>query len=463
MTYSLSILKEQLKEIQSSFDNEAGHERAAYLFCSTSSTEKEKRLIVNEVQIVSAEDIKSSSPVHLSVMSRSFTKAMAKADREKKSLIWVHSHPGGYAEFSKQDDKEEKDFFRTAYIRAPDGLHGSMIVVGSQPKLIGRVWIDENTSLPIARIRVVGSRLVLFDYDDKNLSVKNPAWADRQVRAFGKEAQNSLAALHIGIVGAGGTGSAVAEQLIRLGIKKLTVIDDDILEETNVTRLYGSHLSDVGKPKVEVIRQLADTIGLGTQVHAVTGNITNEKTAKVLRDCDLIFCCTDDSTGRMILNRIAVWYFIPVIDMGIVIDSHGGIIREITGRVTILTPNNACLMCRGRITAKRISAETLRRVNPEEYRRNVNEGYAPELGERDPSVIMFTTDISSRAVMTFMNMLTGFMGSNWSATEIIERYHETDMSIRTGRNSQKGDPACFCMNRTKWGKGDQQMFLGRTW
>lgn len=465
MRYTLTFLEEQFDRLRAGLTDQDGHEKAAYLYCGLTVTALEKKLTVNEVQIVDQVDIADSSPTHVSVRSVSFIKALSKADRENKSLILVHSHPNGFLGFSLQDDREEKDFFRTAYIRAPNGLHGSMILSDlADPRLVGRLWFDSGNPIMMNRIRVVGKRFRIFDHNHQTSAIEVPIWSDRQVKAFGKEVQKWLNKLHIGIVGAGGTGSAISEQLIRLGVSKLTVIDDQSLEDTNVTRLYGSRLSDVGRLKVDLIKRLADDIGFGTEVIPIKGSVCEENTAKSLRDCDIIFCCTDDANGRMILNRLAIWHLIPVIDMGIAIDSVNGVIKDITGRVTILIPSNACLLCRGGSKfQEQLSAEALKRSRPEEYKQRVKEKYASELSETDPSIIMFTTDIASRAMIIFLQMLTGFMGAEWTATETLERYHETDIELRMGKNSRKGRTGCFCMDKSKFGIGDGTRFLGRMW
>ena len=75
---------------------------------------------------------------------------------------------------------------------------------------------------------------------------------DRQVRAFGEPGQRLLRRLHFAVIGAGGTGSLVCQQLAHLGASCITVVDPDLVEETNLNRLVGSIPSDVGRPKVEV-------------------------------------------------------------------------------------------------------------------------------------------------------------------------------------------------------------------
>ena len=69
---------------------------------------------------------------------------------------------------------------------------------------------------------------------------------DRSVRAFGGAIQSAISKLRFAIVGNGGTGSAVAEQLVRLGARDLILFNPDSLETSNLTRVYGSTRVDVG-------------------------------------------------------------------------------------------------------------------------------------------------------------------------------------------------------------------------
>lgn len=63
----------------------------------------------------------------------------------------------------------------------------------------------------------------------------------------GTDGQRSLGALRSGVVGAGGTGSAVTEQLARHGVGDLVMLDDDVVvDDTNLTRIHGSTAADLG-------------------------------------------------------------------------------------------------------------------------------------------------------------------------------------------------------------------------
>ena len=89
---------------------------------------------------------------------------------------------------------------------------------------------------------------------------------DRQIRAFGQDIQKQLKRMIVGVVGLGGTGSAITEQLIRLGVGELLIADKQRFEKSNVNRVYGSKVSDDDKYKTEILKRLADDIGLGTKV-----------------------------------------------------------------------------------------------------------------------------------------------------------------------------------------------------
>jgi shikimate 5-dehydrogenase len=88
------------------------------------------------------------------------------------------------------------------------------------------------------------------------------------------------------IVGCGGTGSAVAEQLLRLGVRNLKLVDPDELSCSNVTRVYGSRLLDVGRPKVDVLAEHLEARLPDTHVQRLRSMITVESTARELADAE---------------------------------------------------------------------------------------------------------------------------------------------------------------------------------
>jgi molybdopterin/thiamine biosynthesis adenylyltransferase len=433
-------------------------EMAAYLLCRVADCDEELRLLVRELMPVEAGDVISASSGHMSIHSRSFLRALKRTHLTGQCFIFAHSHPKNVHRHSPQDDEEEEKLFATAYVRVEKAPIHASIVFSSPDHPSGRVWLADGTTQPVERVRVVGARFRFHMNDSDGQPIAQIY--DRQVRAFGKDFQHIVGKLHFGIVGAGGTGSAVIEQLIRLGAGEISAFDEQMLADTNVTRVYGSRLVDVDLPKVKLMERLAADIGLGTRLHPYTGNITRRQQMERLRSCDVIFCCTDDQWGRSLLTRFAMYYYVPVIDIGVKIDSQEGSVHSVQGRVTVLVPGSACLFCRRRITPGAVAAESIKSANPEEANELRRQGYIPELEEQAPAVIPFTTTVAASAITELAHRLTGFMGADRTATEIL---HLIDTGrIRT--NSTPPDPNCaICGDRSCWGRGDVSPLLDTIW
>jgi molybdopterin/thiamine biosynthesis adenylyltransferase len=312
----------------------------------------------------------------------------------------------------------------------------------------------DGSSIPVHAVRVVGDswRLLLSASADAP-----PPVFDRQVRAFGKDGQHLLSQLHVGVVGAGGTGSAVCEQLIRLGVGEITVIDDDVINDdgSNVTRIWGSTMSDIGTPKVSIVDRTATNVGLNTTINAIAGTINDEEPARALRHCDVVLGCTDDNRGRLTLSRLAVWYLIPVIDMGVKLSSSEGTVTNIDGRITVVHHATGCLMCRGRIDHDVLRSEAL---PPQERNALVAESYAVGLAERDPAVVAYTTAVAALAVSEMLNRLLG-LDVEHPSSEFVVRFHQRSI----GRSTRTGREDHWCTDPANTGAGDTEQFLGTVW
>lgn len=457
MRYTVTFTEKGYNELVKHLFTDTRVEHGAYALCRISSSDEETRLLVRKIIPVVDEDILDATEVSMTIMSRSFLRAMKTADETKHVFIFIHSHPNGFPQHSKQDDIEEKKLFKTAYTRIETkGVHGSL-VLSSPERPVGRIWLEDGTIQPVSMIRVIGNRFKFYaDLTDVD---PLPTFFDRQIRAFGADIQKLFRVLHIGIVGVGGTGSSVAEQLIRLGIGKLSISDGQTFEETNVNRVYGSRVSDDGQKKVLLIQRLADEVGLKTKIIPLDKPMSYQSVVNKLKECDVIFGCTDDHWGRSILTRVAVYYQIPVFDMGVKIDSKDEIIKAVEGRVTTLLPNYACLFCRERIDPRMVQSESLAVLDPEQLKELRKAGYIPELEETAPSVIPFTTNIASVAVSELIHHLTGFMGADRITNEVIVRFDEPEIR----RNSRRSKPDCFCGDGYYVSRGDTNPLLDSTW
>jgi ThiF family len=458
MRYSFSFTEEQYTGLTDHLFSDRAVERAAYLLCTISSSDEEKRLLVREIIPVLPDEIESATDHDIVIRQSSYRRALKSADLSHSCFVFVHSHPEGFSQHSPQDDQEELDLFKAAYARihVDQAVHAS-IVISDPGNPIGRVWLEDGSNHPISRIRVLGRRFAFFDPDDQ--AMIDIALFDRQILAFGEHLQRLLSRLHVGIVGLGGTGSAVCEELTRLGVGRLTICDPQNFDDTNINRVYGSRKSDEGVPKAEIARRSIQDIGVGTRMDAIAGSITDLAVAKKFTNCDVIFGCTDDEWGRSILSKLSLAYMIPVFDMGVEVDSEAQEIKSVRGRVTTLMPGSACLFCRGAVTSKVITAEILHATNPAEYENRKREGYVPGLPGNAPAVITFTSSVASAAVSEMLHRFTGYMGSTRNSTEIILRFDESKIST----NSKPIRSGCWCSDRNIWGLGDVDPFLDLTW
>ena len=215
------------------------------------------RLLAREIVWVPDEHYRARNADGLAIASGGYVAALGRAADLSSVALWFHTHPGpaGRPSPSSKDavvDLAIADLFR---IRADTPWYGTLIM-SSRPDGIaftGQMLHEDGTAFPIDRLWQVGDRWRMIRSFNEARHKIDDAF-DRNVRAFGPDIQDLLGDLRVAVVGAGGTGSAVCEQLVRLGVRHLDLFDVDRLSESNVTRVYGSTATDVGRPKVEVLR-----------------------------------------------------------------------------------------------------------------------------------------------------------------------------------------------------------------
>lgn len=417
-----------------------------------------KRLLAREIRWVPGDAYLLREAKALSIASHGYVPALGAAEASDSIPIWLHTHPGNSSSPrpSRRDeivDHELTDLFR---LRSGSPFYAAVIIAQKHGRLsfTGHIESDDERA-DIDRLWVTGRRFSLAQ-NQKHEGVTLSAEFDRNIRAFGGDIQAVLGDLRIAIVGCGGTGSAVAEQLVRLGVRRFYLFDPDRLTVSNITRVYGSYPEDIGRPKVEVIADHLRRIATDSDVATYQAMITQETPARALLDADIIFGCTDDNAGRLVLSRIASYLLTPVIDCGVLLSSSHGHLDGIDGRVTVLAPGTACLVCRNRIDLRRAAAEML---TPDEHRRLVGEGYAPALPGVEPAVVAFTTQVAAAAVAELLERLIHY-GPEPAASEVLLRIHERELST----NDQEPRERHYCHPAAgKLGLGLTEPFLEQVW
>jgi hypothetical protein len=397
---------------------------------------------------------------HLSIASEGYVPFLAEAEMLGAVALWVHTHPGIESPPRPSDhdwkvDEQIADLFR---LRSGSSYYGTLIFSPRPEGLAfsGYIQSESGPLVQIERLWQVGDRFRLIR------SFLLPAQEihanfDRNVRALGGAVQQTLSNLRVGVVGCGGTGSAVAEQLVRLGVRYLDLFDPDELSASNVTRVYGSTAADIGRSKVDTLAEHLKRIAPDTRCELIQSMITMAPAARKLCSCDVVFGCTDDNAGRLVLSRFSTYLLTPVIDSGVLVSSDpNGTLRGIDARVTTLVPGQACLVCRGRIDMARAGAEML---TPDERRRREDEGYAPALGRTEPAVVTFTTVVAATAVSELLERLIGY-GPEPRPSEVLLRCHDREIST----NVDTPRPRHYCdISSGKLGIGITYPYLEQTW
>lgn len=465
--HDLVLLDRHEAELRTLLDMERGVEAAAYVVFGRSAIRRDPwtgdarvRLVSHRVIPISAEEQISASAVHVTWSTRGFVRELARASGEQLVLGIVHSHPGGSAVFSPQDDRNEVELIRASANRNGAEAELVSLLFGGDGTVAARVWKGSGEVGPIPRITVTGAQWRVYGGFDNNGPDIGHIF-DRQARLFGTSFNDIIREMRIGIVGGGGTGSPTAMLLMRLGARHLALIDPDVIEDTNLNRVHGSRRADADAAmrKVDMLAREIDLTGLGTHVVTVPTWVGWDSARDVLKACDVIFGCTDDHDGRMLLNRLAYFYGIPLIDVGLRMrPAKPPLPFNLVARVSTILPGHACLLCRGLVDPRRAAAEDLARSNPAEFARRKAEAYVEDAGDPAPAVVTFTTEAAAMAVNELIQGLTNF---RLPAGMASGRFRQFELAQdRTVAPSPR--PGCkICDARGYWGRADVDPFLYR--
>lgn len=130
---------------------------------------------------------------------------------------------------------------------------------------------------------------------------------------IGIEGQEKLLASHALVIGAGGLGSPVALYLGSAGVGHITVVDDDVVDETNLQRQIAHTLARVGSPKAESVRSAIAAINPDVLVTPLVLRADDALVGKLVAQADVVLDCTDNFTTRHAINRACVAHGKPLV------------------------------------------------------------------------------------------------------------------------------------------------------
>ena len=312
-------------------------------------------------------------------------------------LVEFHSHQHGPPGFSPTDEAGLGPMARYVSAMLPD--HPYAAGVYAQGRVHVEHWTPEPDGLRRDRFRSV---TVIGD----QLRVLNPPQSTaagrliRQSDVLGPHGMGTLAGLRAAIVGAGGTGSQTALTLAYLGLEDLAVLDDDLVEESNLNRLITAGAADIGAPKALTARRRLREIDSALRVHAGDA-VTPHGDHRELADVDIIFGCVDNDGPRDLLNQIAVDFAIPYIDIATAIFTETEP-PTIGGRVIFVTPGGPCLHCLHELDPTEVANWAKPPAQREADRRH---GYGT--AEPNPAVVHLNGLAANAAVAEFAAWIAG--------------------------------------------------------
>lgn len=157
---------------------------------------------------------------------------------------------------------------------------------------------------------------------------------------LGVEGQQRLLDSHALILGAGGLGSPVALYLAASGVGRITLVDDDTVDLTNLQRQIAHTTERVGQPKVDSAREAMLALNPTVQVHTLQRRADEAALMRLVADADVVIDGCDNFATRHAVNRACVQHAVPLVS-GAVIRLDGQLTTYDTRDAT--SPCYACL------------------------------------------------------------------------------------------------------------------------
>jgi proteasome lid subunit RPN8/RPN11 len=309
------------------------------------------------------------------------------AEQDKLGVGVIHSHPQGYGTVPSETD-DDMDAYYGEYFASFLGDRPYVSLIYSTDnnqsrRYSGRAWLG-GRKYTIEKVTLVGNMLQIAEPQALvQVPAKVASRTKRAADSYGETAMRRLWNSKVVLVGVGGTGSAAGHVMARAGVGRVTFIDSDRLDATNIERVHGSYAAHaIGTPlKVSLARRLAKQVCPEMEIVSIVGNCLQPFARRHLLEADLIISCTDTLHSRVGLAELAYRYGVPVIDIAVQLDGKRGVVSSETIQVARYAPGLPCPYCRGLVDTWRLAVELM--SDEERERRRAQAAEAVARGE-DP-------------------------------------------------------------------------------
>lgn len=422
-----------------------GNEAAVVLVCAT-SPEPRCRLVVRQVMMVPHDACSVRTPDAIVWPGSYLEEAIDVAEPEGLTLILLHSHPGGWLDFSHIDDASDAAVLPSLF-EAAGTCHGSAVMT-PDGTIRARLYAPDMKCEPVDLVTVAGDD-ILYWWNDGGGPMP-------RALAFTSEMRAELSRLSAAVVGVSGTGSIVAEQLARLGFGDITLVDFDKVETKNLNRILNATTRDAEAQRLKV-DMFADAIashrGEGI-ARTVPTTIATREAICAVGQCDVIFCCVDTQEGRYFADLIASAFLLPLFDVGVSIPTYDDdgrrAIADVCGRLDYVQPGGSTLGDREVHTPQGLRAEYLERVDPQAFSEELAAGYIKGIAEQAPAVITLNMRAASMLVNEFVARSYPFrLDSNRLYARTSFSLAACDEDHRSEDSFQKSESKVFGLGATE--------------
>ena len=350
---TLEIIGDLMREHQFAF------ERIGFIFTKLSLSHDGRRAIIlaTGYEPVADEDYIEDQNVGARINSRAIRNVMQRVLTTGEGAFHVHIHDhNGVPGLSYTDRTEIRPVMQSIRNAAPMNAHG-LIVLSRNAAYAEALMPQQNVFRSASKIIAVGFRMSLLGGDFSPITDE-----DRFSRQtfLGPTSERDFVNYRVGIVGLGGGGSHIVQQLAHVGFLKYSIFDMDKVERSNLNRLIGATQKDVsnGTAKVEVASRLIRGLNENAEIEIV--NSRWQDAPEFLRECDIVFGCVDSYAERRDLEIATMRYLIPYIDIGLDVHQSGGEPPRMAGQVILSMPGDLCMECLGFLTKSNLEREAER-------------------------------------------------------------------------------------------------------
>lgn len=436
-------------------------EHGAIILAGISGSDRGMRLIARELYLaVDGKDYVPGKFGYRMLRAEFIQNHILRARDQRLAYLAIHNHGGTTSVGFSRDDLSSHERGYPALLDIGRGVPVGALVFATAAAA-GDLWFPDRSRAALSRAIVVGRQRKLLYPSAPGHSSGDPRY-DRQARLFGDAGQAILAHARVGIIGLGGAGSILAELLGRLGVGEFVLADPDHVELTNLPRLVGAKLEDVGSSngrwrrkralsKVDLavrnIRQANPT----AKITALERDFLDADVATRFTDCDYLFLAADSMSARLLFNAIVHQYGIPGVQVGakVPIDAASGQVGDVFSVARTVAPGEGCLWCNGLISSARLQDEAV----PTEARRGF--AYVAEPEVIAPSVITLNAIACAHAADEFLFHITGLKHDS-SDGGWFRWNSRRNKASRDIPSSNPDCPECSQSDRSRLCRGDQR-------